>query len=82
MREYRVAQQVNRSINHFIGKSGKNPALRRQNYSLGTCTPIITLRFSGNIQENSPLETGPTNKSINSGKISRLAKVIIQPVYG
>jgi hypothetical protein len=41
-----------------------------------------TLRISDNILEISPLETGTTSESINSGKISRLPKVIIQPVYG
>ncbi len=41
-----------------------------------------THRFSGNIQENSTVETGITSTSINSGNISRLSKVISQPVYG
>jgi hypothetical protein len=41
-----------------------------------------TLRISENILEISPIETGTTSESINSGKISRLPKVIIQPVYG
>ncbi len=41
-----------------------------------------TLRISENILEISPLEKGTTSESINSGKISRLTKVIIQPIYG
>jgi hypothetical protein len=39
------------------------------------------LRFLGNIQENSPLETGTTSESRKFWEISRLANVIIQPVY-
>jgi hypothetical protein len=41
-----------------------------------------TFRLSGNIQENFLLETGTTAEEKNSGKISRLAKAIIQSVYG
>jgi hypothetical protein len=48
----------------------------------GNMNTNITLRFSGNIQENFLPETGTTSDSRKFWEISRLANVIIQPATG
>jgi hypothetical protein len=69
-------------------KCGKNTKIRekfcleKEKLQSGNMFTNNTHRFSGNIQEYSPIETGITYASINSGNISRLSKVISQPVYG
>ena len=70
------------SINHIMLEIQENSWLAEEKLQSGNMYTNNILRFSGNIQENSFLETVTTSESINSRKNSRLAKVIIQPVYG
>jgi hypothetical protein len=61
---------------------GEKTCLTEKKLQSGNMHTNNTSRTSGNILEYHPLEMGTTSESINSGKISRLSKVIIQPVYG
>ena len=70
------------SINHIMLEIQENSWLAEEKLQSGNMYTNNILRFSGNIQENSFLETVTTSESINSRKNSRLAKDIIQPVYG
>ena len=70
------------SINHIMLEIQENSRLAEENLQSGNMYTDNILRFSGNIQENSFLETVTTSESINSRENSRLAKDIIQPVYG
>jgi hypothetical protein len=59
---------------------GEKTCLTEEKLQSGNMYTNNTSRISGNILENHPLETGTTSESINSGKIFRLPKVIIQHV--
>jgi len=81
VRECRVHQQVTQSTNHMREIREKS-CLAEGKLQAGNMYTNNALRFSGNIKENYSLETDKTSESRNSGKIPRLAKGIIQPVYG
>jgi hypothetical protein len=75
-------QQANKSINHIMREIREKSCLAEGKLQAGNMYTNNALRFSGNIKENYSLETDKTSESRNSGKIPRLAKGIIQPVYG
>jgi len=64
------------SINHIMLEIQENSWPAEKKLQSGNMLTNNILRFSGNIQENSFLETVTTSESINSRKNSRLAKVI------
>ncbi len=75
-------QQANKSINHIMREIREKSCLAEGKLQAVNMYTNNALRFSGNIKENYSLETDKTSESRNSGKITRLAKGIIQPVYG
>jgi hypothetical protein len=80
MRECRVYQYGNQSMSHMREIQEKS-CLAEGKLQAGNMYTQNTLKFLGNIQENYPLETGTTSESRKFWEISRLANVIIQPVY-
>jgi hypothetical protein len=81
MRECRVYQKVNQSMNQMREIQEKS-CFAEGKLQAGNMYTNTTLKFLGNIQENSPLETDRTSESRKFWEISRPANVIIQPVTG